>query len=84
MRNLEGIKIIETKEKDIEAKSTNASEAPATFYDEENYDACMKTPEDRKKELQDLKEELLYYETCRKIDEETHEIDENYDDCRKK
>lgn len=75
MRNLEGLKIIEVKEEDLEKQSMKVSEA-------DTYEDCALTEKDKLKKLKEELLEIKYYEDCVKENDLTSE-EETYEDCRK-
>lgn len=79
MSNIEGIRISEVPEQNIEKNSMSIDENKSTV----DFSDCKKTPEDKKKELQSLKEELMYFNSCVKTGQ-TEVIEDDFEDCQKK
>lgn len=75
MRNLEGLKITEVKEEDLEKQGMKVSEA-------DNFEDCALTEKDKLKKLKEELLEIKYYEECVKENSLTSE-EETYEDCRK-
>ncbi len=85
MKNIEGIRNWEMQEQSIEKKSMTITEDNGLGSDTGDIDFsdCAKTPEDKKRELQELKEEILYFNSCTKQKNE-NEMKDDFEDCRKK
>ena len=83
MKNIEGIRSSEIPEQNIEKDSLTITENIVQGYEDMDFSDCAKTPEDKIKELQSLREEILYYNSCVKT-EQPDDIEEDYEDCRKK
>ena len=77
MNNLEGLNK-EVSEKELEQKSIKVDESFNNNYD----DCSIKNNEEERKKLEALKEDLMNFEDC--IKEPTNEIEEDYEDCRKR
>ncbi len=81
MRNLEGIKIVEVPEKEIESSSIRVSDID-TPDDYENFRLIEK---DKLLKLKEQLEEAQFYDSCvPKAQVEEEYKSENYDDCGKK
>ena len=83
MKNIEGIKSLEIPEQSIEKNSMTITENVVLDSEDIVFSDCAKTPEDKIKELQSIKEELLYYNSCVKTGQ-TDDLEEDYEDCRRK
>jgi len=81
--SIEGIRISEIPENDMEKRTMVITENKVLDSENIDFSDCEKTSEDKKRELQDLKEEILYYNSCLKTNED-NEIEDDYEDCRKK
>ena len=83
MKNLEGIKNVEINEKNLEKNCLTVNENFVSTGEEDDFEDCAKTIEDEKRELENLKEEILYYDQhCKK--QPNSEIEDDFEDCRKR